>query len=242
MILNDQHIRDRVASDDLISPFEEGNLKNCRYYVTAGRCFLPETGHEPEKEPWVLRPNETFVIMTRERVKIPSGLCATFSPINRLAQQGILLINGSLVDPGHDAPLGCFIVNFSQQKVRLRCGDHIAKLHFHKLSDEPTDFEHWYQGTDGYAGDLSKAAVSFAKTFLSIEDLQEKAAVAAHNRVRTSLAIGGGAIVVLAFFSTLAPLFQRYIVGEVPAAQKNVQVLQDKLDQLLSRIRVLENK
>src|SRR5579863_1612840 len=114
-MLNDLEISQRAYEDQLIEPFQSEGLLHCRYNLRAARVFSAETGaeqvigeHLPDgstRRVWSISPTETLVIMTVERVKIPWDLVGQYGQLFRLAQQGLILMNTSIVEPGYDGPL-----------------------------------------------------------------------------------------------------------------------------------------
>ena len=150
MTLNDDHIRSLVASDGLIRGHEPRNVQNCGCMLTAGTVFSPDTGREvplgsgstETQHFWELPPSETLIVMTREIVKMPTRLWASYGPLNRHARSGVMLLNPAIVEPCYEGPLSCFLLNFSSKRVQIARGEPISKILFHELDAPPSDPAH----------------------------------------------------------------------------------------------------
>src|SRR5262249_39093751 len=126
------------------------NIKNCAYTLRAGKVFQTETGKEEllgstdgnsRSIVWEIGPSETLIVRTREKVKMPNDLCATYAPLYRLSKQGVMLLNASIVEPGYEGCLSCFLVNFSSERISVAENDPIAKITFLRLSRAPEKLE-----------------------------------------------------------------------------------------------------
>ena len=250
MTLNDEDIKTLVANSKLIDPCEEDNIQNCRYYLKVGRVFMPETGHElllnavvnqtngvsvsSQPQHWSIEPSDTLVVMTEEVVNIPLELLATYGPLNHLAQQGLLLVNASIIEPGYNGPLSCYFVNFSSKAIHLAPGDAIAKICFHKLTKPPKNPKPLVLSRKKYASTLSEAAFSYPKSFLNIGGLEKRVADATTKAVNKSILFGGIFIAVLAFFNTLEPFLNKQIwdkAGVVSnSSRAEIQAMKSQLD------------
>ncbi|HEY0071746.1 MAG TPA: hypothetical protein VGE04_17420, partial [Chloroflexia bacterium] len=167
MILIDSEIEARITSDQLISDHDPENIRNCGYILRAGKVFHVETGEEDElktatnqskKRVWEIGPSEILVMRTREKVKMPNDLCATYAPLFRLSSQGVMLLNASIVEPAYAGYLSCFLVNFSSERISLNPNNPIAKIIFHKLSTVPTHPEIEIISDEDYETNLAKMA------------------------------------------------------------------------------------
>ena len=166
---------------------------------------------EREALAWRINPGDTLVVMTEETVNIPAHLLATYSPLNRLARQGLLLINASVIEPGYNGPLSCYFVNFSNKAIAIAPGDSVAKICFYELSHPPKHPETLTISSVDYEKSLSDAAQSYPKSFLNVGEVEKRAADAATKSVKTSLIWGGVIIGFLLFFNTLEPFFTKFV-------------------------------
>ena len=244
MILADFQIEELVGTSQLISPFEVEKLSNCRYNLRAGKAFSPESGDElvvgnvennRRLRAWAIKPSETLVIMTLEAVKIPSNLMATYGQLNRMAQQGLLLINASIVEPGYEGPLSCFLVNFSKETVFISPDDEVAKISFHMLAFPPKRLKPSVIKSADYERSLSTSASRYPASFIDISGVQERVTDHVSKGLDRSLKFGGVAIAFLLLWSALEPITSKYLwekIGVASTTQKEeINKLRTDLEQ-----------
>jgi deoxycytidine triphosphate deaminase len=247
MILVDSDIRRLCqGGNPLVTPFEPARLQNCRYNLTAGKAFLPECGNLQElnvsndagqrRLHWTIEPTETLVFQTRERVRIPGNLMGQYGQLNRLANIGLNLINESIIEPGYDGYLSCFLVNLSKRPVRVNPEDESAKITFHELREMPADLKTLRIEEAEYSQGLSEAASIYPRSFLDIESLQSKISNATTDSVKKSITFGGVLLALLLAWSSAEPIISRLLwehTGTVlDTSSAEVQRLRDEVDQL----------
>jgi deoxycytidine triphosphate deaminase len=214
MILNDSTIESLCQSQQLLSDYAPENINNCTYVLRMGSVFRPEAGAEElltrdggyQRHFWEIGPSETLVVMTKEAVCMPPELCGTYSPLFRLAKQGVLLLNASIIEPGYAGPLSCFLVNFSAARIILRDGDPIAKLIFHRLENPPGNLKALTIGTSEYKKILCECAGDFHRSFMNVAGIVSQASDSAKEQVKRSLTFGGIFVAVLLLWASLEPL------------------------------------
>lgn len=267
MILNDAEIRKRCDTRGLIIPCSNEHLRHCGYTLSVGSVFIPETGERfafsktngaNQILAYDLKPSETVVVMTKESVRIPNDLMASFGAINRRASDGVMLINGSIVEPGYSGPLSCHLVNFSSQNVSLAEGDPIGKLWFHQLMAEPAELTTQSQTLKAYSTQLCQKAQKYPRTFVSIASKLEEAQKIKDDAVEeaTRAVVGqlrGGLLIlaVLLLFSTLQPKINAMIWGDalhnraVDSERRLEELLETKIDPIAKleiRLKEIEAK
>jgi deoxycytidine triphosphate deaminase len=219
MILTDTDIEQLAASGGLQNHVP-ANIRNCGCLLTAIAAFDPGSGNErllgdaaDNTKPhfWELGPNETLVVMTRERVNIPPDLCASYTPLNRLAAQGIMLLNSAIVEPGYDGPLSCFLLNFSSKPVQIAEGEEISKIAFHTLTAAPKALQRQTLTTKDYKVFLSKSARRFHRSFLDVSGIEDRAAEKAQASAKKAVVFSGILIAFLLLWATLEPIASRWI-------------------------------
>jgi deoxycytidine triphosphate deaminase len=188
--------------------------------LRAGKSFLPETGEEEvlnlptasrRHHVWQIGPSEVLVVRTRERVRMPRDLCATYAPLYRLSRQGVMLLNASLVEPGYDGPLSCFLVNFSSQTITIAPDDPIAKIAFLRLTQAPATFAPEAFDDAGYESGLSASATRFHRSFMDVAGIADHAADKATKSAKGAVVWGGIVIGVLLFWAQLEPLTSSWL-------------------------------
>ena len=220
MILNDSDIHALCASHQLLADYDPQHVRNCAYVLRASRVFRPETGEEEvlgalqgsgKQVVWEIGPSETLVIRTRERVKVPADTCAIYAPLFRLAKQGIMLLNASIVEPGYEGPLSCFLANFSAQRVTLRQDGPIAKILFQKLTDPPAALKPEVVEEKSYQEDLAEYAKRFHRSFMDVTGIEARAAERAKKELRGWVVGGGLLIAFLLIWASIEPLLSKWV-------------------------------
>lgn len=224
MVLVDKEIQDRAGTEDLITPYRSESTKYCRYNLRAGWAFAPDSGDELTPDVfangrrtvnWSIKPSETLMVMTRERVKMPSDLMATYSQLNHLAQQGLLLINASVVEPGYDGHLSCFFVNFSKNTIDITPDQEIAKLCFYTLTNKLTNVQPYKITPETYRCDLARAARGYPLSFLAIGNIENRITGIVSGSVKESIKFGGIIIALLIFWSFIEPFASKYVFERI---------------------------
>jgi deoxycytidine triphosphate deaminase len=245
-MLNDIEIKQRVDSDHLIDPFRKEGLLHCRYNLRAARVFSAETGTEQvigERLPdgstrrvWSISPTETFIIMTCERVKIPWDLVGQYGQLFRLAQQGLILMNTSIVEPGYDGPLSCVVVNLSRDNITIEAESEIAKLTFERLSTAPLVQKPQPFATDRYISALAAAAVKLPKSFMGIEQVSQQVSDKVNADVKKSITFGGVILIFLLVLATLQPWISGLIFNRYPISTSDAAQIKSQLDDVTTRL------
>jgi deoxycytidine triphosphate deaminase len=242
MTIVDKEIQTLVETQQLISPFEVANLENCRYNLRAGKAFLPKTGEEiavgagkwKKRDYWVVKPSETLVIMTKETIKVPSDMFASYSQLNTLARRGLMLFNVSIVEPGYNGHLSCFLVNFSLENAYLYPDNDIAKLCFHKLTSAPQDLKSLTISEENYKRDLVKSAQLYPISFMDIGGVEERIVDRATKRINKSITVAVVFIAILVFWTALEPVVSKYLwekQGVMTSTQRlDIMKLQQELE------------
>lgn len=181
---------------------------------------------------WEIGPAETLVVMTRENITMPSDVCGTYAPLFRLAKQGVMLLNASIVEPGYSGPLSCFLANFSAGPVTLRQDAPIAKILFHKISGPPAEPKPEVIERRRYEEDLAEDARRYHRSFMDVSGIEDRAAKKARSELKGLLIIGGAIIAVLLAWASLEPVLSKWIwekTGFISATQRaeDVRLLKD---------------
>lgn len=248
MTIVDDEIQALVGSKSLITDFDAKNLINCRYNLRAAQAFLPKTGEEvivgkgrinryKKRDCWVIKPSETMVIMTKEKVKIPLDMYASYSQLDRLARKGLMLVNVSIVEPGYEGPLSCFLVNFSRDSIDLYPEDDIAKICFHKLTKAPANPSALIIQEDSYKRKLVESAKLYPTSFMDIGGVEERIVDRATKSVNQSIKIAVAFIAVLVIWTTLEPLTNKFLWEKLGVKTNTQQLEMMKLQQDLEKIK-----
>ncbi len=236
MILDRKDIEQLIRDRTLIHDHDPNKITNCAYTLRVGAVFEPQTGtkHLVPPKPnnggealhWTIGPAECWIIKTRESLNMPHNICGHYSPLYRLARQGVMLINASLIEPNYSGPLSCYLVNFSSNNVEISINEEIAKITFYRV-DNATQGTVETLDLAAYENKLASSAKRFARSFLGVGDIEERAAKRASETVKHSV-IGGSIVVgLLVLFAQAEPLFSRWLwekTGVISATQRAEEV------------------
>ncbi len=224
MVLNDTEINARIAgAAPLLDDHDPTRVKNCAYTLRAGKVFAPPTGLEEVINPavgpfcpelqhiWQIGPSEVLVVRTRERVRMPADLCATYAPLYRLSRQGVMLLNASLVEPGYEGRLCCFLLNFSSQPVSIAPDDPIAKITFLTLQAPPGALVRETITDDAYHRGLANSAKQFQKSFMDVASIADRAVDKAAQSAKRAVVYGGIILGFLLAWAQFEPLVTNLI-------------------------------
>lgn len=141
-ILSDKEINDYVQDGYLISKgtFSSSSLEASSYDIRVGKKgIIGGTGNEIDLISGYLelQPGSYAGIVSYEKFKLPSTIAARLGAKRALSYDGIILLTGSIVDPGYEGHLIFGLYNASQRKALLKYGKKICNVVFEKLSIEP---------------------------------------------------------------------------------------------------------
>ena len=137
-VLLSHDIRFYVCKGELITPFDEKNLKPAGYELTVGDEAMKGGKYIRLNRPFSavrIPPFEVVVVKTAETINLPRFLIARWNIRVKWAYKGLLWVGGPQVDPGYVGHLFCPIYNLSDQPVKLNKGDPIALMDFVKTTE-----------------------------------------------------------------------------------------------------------
>jgi len=152
-ILSDRDIRERLERKELgIEPYVEKHLTPNGYDLTA-KEVLVRPAQAPQREGTVtLPPGASFLISTREFLRMPPDVTAQLWIRSSYARRGLLLAFGK-VEAGFQGELTVGGVNSSPEAVTLPIGDRFCQIAFERLNTMPERLYHErsgnYQGQRG---------------------------------------------------------------------------------------------
>lgn len=125
MALSDNEILDRLKEGSIeITPFERKSLNPAGYDLHSAL----EVTIEPTKH---------ALIACIENIRIGLDIAGTIHLRTSFAREGIIGSFG-LVDPGWEGQLTLMVVNASDRPIKIRKGEPLAQLVFHKLGRAAT--------------------------------------------------------------------------------------------------------
>ncbi len=140
--LIDIEIQDYIDHGKLIQrdTFKSTCLEASSYDIRVGaKGILGGEGKEIalEEEAMELTPGAYGGVISLERLILPKDVCARIGSKRALSYDGVILLTGSLVDPGYEGHLLFGLYNASQRRVLIRQGRKICNIVFEKLPQAP---------------------------------------------------------------------------------------------------------
>lgn len=169
-VLSDKTIKDRIKRNELIPGGDPAGATHCSYEFTAA-SILQGGSHEAKEvteSGVVIKPAQLVWIRAREDISMPANTVGLWIQTQKLARQGLLLLNISLIEPGYEGPLTAVLVNFGKNKVVIRQDTKIAKIVFLTL-DSATDKLVGKWDPKAYDTELMDMAVNAPASFLQLE-------------------------------------------------------------------------
>ena len=156
MLLSDRSIIEAIKEENLILPYNSGNLQPCSYDVTLDSVFKTiSKDHETSyidavtketidcsyftmrKETYTLMPGEFVLGSTIEAVKIPNGIAARFEGKSSLGRIGLSThVTAGFIDPGFRGTITLEIHNLNAVPILMHAGMKIGQLCFMTLDQE----------------------------------------------------------------------------------------------------------
>jgi dCTP deaminase len=142
-ILSDKEILDYVNRGSLITKdtFSQSCLEASSYDIRVGaKGIIGGEGSEIDlatEKSMEIPPGAYAAIISFEKMNFPRKISARLGSKRALSYEGIILLTGSIVDPGYEGHLLFGLYNASQKKVHIRFGRKICNIVFEKLAIEP---------------------------------------------------------------------------------------------------------
>lgn len=202
-----------------------------------------------------MEPGHTVVVESQEKFALPAHIGAFGFPPAAVSKFGILMTNPGHIDPGYCGHVSFTLVNMGRQPFWLKKGGAIGTFLFFRLPC-PVGRSYLDRGKRGSPVD-GETLSRLSKDFL---DIDRRASEAATRIVRSPVNLGAIAAVVVAVaaawatnynavsnlredLSTLGSEYRSENVGQRLSkleATGSLTVLQDELNALKERLRILE--
>lgn len=197
--------------------FEGGKLKKegriCSFIGRIAKKLLDNTTEDFQLKAvdkyYELKPNELIFFQTKEKIKLPLDHSASYTALDSIAKQGILLINASIVEPGYEGYLSGVLLNFSSMSFYIKPNMEIVKVNFSKVSGE-VDAKISENIAD-YTDDLLNKAKNFTHTFLNIEGIENDVIGKTARKIRRQFIWGGVLLVFILALCTIEPVLYNLI-------------------------------
>lgn len=143
-VLNDEEIERYCKEYQLIKPYDKKRIKYASYDLSVGKEYRITSEEEVrmigENGVIEIPPNDLCYILTDETLNIPVDMCAFIFPRQTRVLEGVLMYPQPPIDPGSKGKLYVLLHNLSNQKIRMRNGEHLATIVFLKLVNKSTGY------------------------------------------------------------------------------------------------------
>ena len=154
--LTDEQINDFCDKKELISEnFCKDNIEQACYELRASNIYYDladgNKKHQLDDGDYILiKPKQLVVIITKEKLNFPQNILGRILTKGKLFSIGLLPVN-TYADPGFCGKLGIVFNNFSNDFIKIKPDDSIAKIEFSKLNQPVNDS---YTGQHGYQTEI----------------------------------------------------------------------------------------
>jgi deoxycytidine triphosphate deaminase len=223
--------------------------KAASYNLRAGKVFV---GGKALALPCTVQPQQMFVIVSRETVKIPAGHVGYAMPKTGLCFDGVLCLNTGIIDPGYEGRLATVAINFDKQECEIEETTEFLRLVVHLLSDSTVADEARNTPDEVYLKDRKKDTKKFPLTFLDVPGQFQRIADTILGRqtnrtlfMLTLLTVVIGLLTVGAWVwseSRVASTVERYVsfaTGSTPSGvlERRLRLMQAQLDSLRDKVK-----
>lgn len=201
--------------------------------LTVGRIVVRG---EEQHDPVLIQPQETFVIESAQTVSVPKGHVGYAMPKTSLCNEGVLVLNTGLVDPGYDGTLSTIAINFSNSAQRIRLGSAFLRVVFHQLEGAGTDEADVVNAPT--LDQLKARSRIFGGSFLDVPGQADKM-----TRAVTTELLDRQRNAILLLISTVGFLFVMWNLGSYFLMTRQANVLADRVTMAGTReLGVLEER
>jgi dCTP deaminase len=138
-------IKGRTPKENLITPYNEDNVKHCAYELTMGpEAFVTSSDSKTKLsiepgQPIVIPPGQLAMLLTEEVVTIPTNVIGFISMRFSVKSQGLINVSGFHVDPGFAGKLKFSVYNAGSQDITVSRGDRLFMLWLSNLDQQTVD-------------------------------------------------------------------------------------------------------
>ncbi|MGA2062235.1 MAG: hypothetical protein ABSG67_17260 [Thermoguttaceae bacterium] len=135
----------RFYLPDLISPYNEDQIKHCAYELTMGpEAFITSTKTKKKQtltpgKPIVIPPGQLAMLLAEEVVAIPDNAIGFISMRFGWKSHGLINVSGFHVDPGFKGRLKFSVYNAGSQDMTISRGDRVFMLWLSDLDQKTND-------------------------------------------------------------------------------------------------------
>jgi dCTP deaminase len=119
--------------------FDDKSLQSTSYDLRIGeRAIVGGDSNETDlrKQRLVIDPGSYAGVISLEKVKLPNNVFAQIGSKRKFSYDGLILLSGSVIDPGYEGYLLFGLYNASTKKVVLPMRTKICNVVFHRLAKD----------------------------------------------------------------------------------------------------------
>lgn len=146
--LSNKTLKRRLSEEKIISDFNPKKVKSNAYELSMGDQVYVTTNDSKKYlnkgEPFNIYPGQFAVLLTEEKISIPSDLMAFISIRFTKKFRGLVNVSGFHVDPGFKGKLMFSVYNAGSNDIVVESGEQIFQIWFAELDD--SDSTNHYNG------------------------------------------------------------------------------------------------
>lgn len=136
MFIVDKQIAEKCSNKELIAEnYDETNVGAISYDLTLDEVIVNTTEHDSYNG-YVVEPNQTVFVSTKEIVRIPDNYLGIVSEKNSVMREG-LVVSAPIYQPGHRTRCFLRVINISSNEITISKGKKIAQILFYQLDNIP---------------------------------------------------------------------------------------------------------
>ena len=245
-----------IESRNLLMNHDPKNYREIGYDLTVDEIFVPDDQDSRDwarennrnftttpKDEYEIPPRGMVLVFAKESVQLPEKVCGYAMPKTSLCDEGVLVLNTGIIDPGYKGRLSGTTINFSNRPFKIKKGMKFLRLVFETSQGPSPVHKPVPPMTDEIYMKLKQSgAENFTSTFLSIREtvnqaskkfLAEEHALIQKERTQVLYIVGGTALL-LTIIQVVAQVFPIYKVDEKEVAERVIRtqekVLMDAQD------------
>jgi hypothetical protein len=199
---------------------------------------------------YLLPPQGIAEVISLERINLPSEISGIAIVKTSLCNEGVLLLNMGIVDPGYSGKLSGFLVNFGRTERALKKDDVFLRLIFQRVEWGLSRAERVHVDDSRYLFDkTTNIQAKFGQEFLNIAQISRAFTKQLFDEYKVKiLGFVGAAAAFLALMTFLLNfgnliLVQKFLQpGDATRAEVLNSQLQDQNTMVVERIKQLENE
>lgn len=153
-MLSDRQLFDLAENQGIVEPFLSDNCEGATINLTLSPFILKYSSDKPiilgvkvedecyksidiQKEEFFLAPNESVLVQTNEKIRVPENLSARMYERFGVKSLGLMISPAHYMNPGYSGQISLLAVNHSPVPIKLTAGIKICQIGFFELSSEP---------------------------------------------------------------------------------------------------------